>query len=119
MTVAALFALGGLGLAACGGSSPSSTSTTASATRATCQAVAAVLSDGPTPAADPAGYAEAQVLPLRQVRTTDAALHSAIDELAAAYAQVSSTDAGPAATMQLRTAAKRIDALCPGTTVAT
>src|SRR5580658_9784510 len=42
----------------------------AAVTRA-CRQVSAVLADGPDPDSDPVGYAEAQILPLRQVHTSD------------------------------------------------
>src|ERR1700733_15082867 len=48
----------------------------------TCQQVTAALSDGPDPGADPVGYAEAQILPLRQIRTSDPTLKAAISRLA-------------------------------------
>ncbi len=35
----------------------------------TCKQVEAVLSDGPDPEADPVGYAQAQILPLREIHT--------------------------------------------------
>ena len=67
-------------LAACGSSqSPHS------ALPSTCQQVGAVLSDGPDSGVDPIGYAQAQVLPLHQVHTSDTSLRSAIDNLASAY----------------------------------
>jgi hypothetical protein len=67
-------------LTACG--SPQASS---SAVQSTCREVSAVLSDGPTSGADPVGYAEAQVLPLRQIHTSDKTLQEAIDDLATAY----------------------------------
>ena len=55
------------------------------AVRATCAQVSAVLSDGPAPDSDPVGYAEAQILPLGQIHTSDAQLRAAIGKLASAY----------------------------------
>ena len=40
-----------------------------------------MLSNGPDPDADPVGYAQAQILPLREIDTSDANLHQAIDAL--------------------------------------
>ena len=67
-------------LCSCG----SSVHSVAAATQDTCQRVSAVLSNGPDPDADPVGYAEAQVLPLRQ--TTEA----------------------------VAVASKKVDSICPG-----
>lgn len=79
-----------------------------------CQSVSAVLSDGPDPTADPVGYAEAQILPLRQVQTSDRALRSAIDELDGAYEELFSTDGSAAAARAVTEASARLDAMCPG-----
>jgi hypothetical protein len=49
--------------------------------------VSAVLSDGPDPTADPVGYAEAQIVPLRAVRTDDVSLRQVLGQLADAYQQ--------------------------------
>jgi hypothetical protein len=76
--------------------------------------VRAVLSNGPTPSADPVGYAEAQILPLKAIHTSDAALHAVIDRLSAAYQQVYFTEDSPAAKAALRAAGARMDAVCPG-----
>jgi hypothetical protein len=99
-------------LVACGSSS--STASSAEVKR-TCKQVEAVLSDGPEPAADPVGYAQAQILPLRQIRTSDHKLREAIDTLAAAYrafsAQHRAERAGSAA---ITAAVGRVDAICPG-----
>ena len=101
---------------ACG--SPAATGTsTASLTsiQAGCQQVAAVLSNGPDPDADPVGYAEAQVLPLRQVQTSDKALQAAISNLAAAYQGFYHADGqGNAVKAAVTGADKKINSLCPG-----
>jgi len=103
-------------VSACG--SPAATGTsTASLTsiQAGCQQVAAVLSDGPDPDADPVGYAEAQVLPLRQVQTSDKALQAAISNLAAAYQGFYHADGqGNAVKAAVTGADKKINSLCPG-----
>ncbi len=99
-------------------SSPAATGTsTASLTsvQAGCQQVAAVLSDGPDPDADPVGYAEAQILPLRQLQTPDKALQAAISDLAAAYQGFYNAGGhGDAAKAAVTSAAKKINSLCPG-----
>jgi len=94
-------AVAALPLAACSsGSSPS-----AAVTTKTCQQVSAVLSDGPDPGEDPVGYAEAQILPLRQVHTSDAALRSAITRLADAYARFFASDGKSTSAISAVTAA--------------
>jgi hypothetical protein len=60
------------------------------------------------------GYAEAQILPLRQIHTSDHALHLAIDDLASAYQRVSTSNGASAADKAAAHAAKRLDAICPG-----
>ncbi|HXW33803.1 MAG TPA: hypothetical protein VEJ87_04435, partial [Acidimicrobiales bacterium] len=96
-------------LGAC--ASPSS-SRSYSETDRTCADVSAVLSDGPDPAADPVGYAEAQIGPLRELHTTDKVLQTRIDNLDSAYEQLFESNGAKA---QLVTkASARLDALCPG-----
>jgi hypothetical protein len=106
----ALLALAGCGwaLSACG-SGPSS-----EASHQTCQSVAAVLSDGPDPGADPVGYAEAQVIPLRQIHTSDTALQSAIDKLASAYEQFYEAKGSAASQREVTAASSQVNAICPG-----
>ncbi len=100
-----------LALTACGGSSSSS----AAATKKACQQVGAVLSDGPDPDADPAGYAEAQILPLSQIHAPDRRLRAAIGQLDAAYKQVfASNGASTAATRAVASASKKVNSICPG-----
>ena len=101
-------------LAACG--SPSvSAHPSSSATAVTCQKVSGVLSDGPDPDADPVGYAFAQILPLRQITTSDAELQRAIDGLASAYQELyQSNGASASAQKAVSQASSRINALCPG-----
>src|ERR1700735_4274208 len=86
--VLAAAALGGcaLLLTACGSSGSSS----ATAAKTACQQVSAALSDGPDPGTDPVGYAQAQVLPLQQIHTSDQSLQEAVGALAEAYPQFSS-----------------------------
>jgi hypothetical protein len=108
-------------LAACG-SSPSASvpskpaQPSAAAISAACQQIAAALSDGPDPSADPVGYAEAQILPLRQIKTADLALHKAIDELASAYQTEFKTNAAKGSTTAVSKADRAVDAICPGAT---
>jgi hypothetical protein len=74
-----------------------------------------VLSDGPDPDSDPVGYAEAQVIPLRQIHTSDSALQSAIDNLASAYAQFYETKGSAASAKAVTAASSQVNAICPGT----
>jgi len=73
-----------------------------------------VLSDGPDPGADPVGYAEAQVLPLRDIHTSDKALGTAIGDLASAYEQLFTTNGATAAKHAVSEASDKVNAICPG-----
>jgi len=74
-----------------------------------------VLSDGPDPGADPVGYAEAQILPLRQISSADPALRAAISMLADAYQQFFASDGKSSNAKEAVTVASRkLDAICPG-----
>jgi hypothetical protein len=99
-------------LAACGSSSSSDASK--AAVQSVCTQVSAVLSDGPDPGADPVGYAEAQILPLRQIKTSDKSLEGLIDGLASAYQSFSSTNGDAAATKAESAAQNKVNAVCPG-----
>jgi hypothetical protein len=117
--VLTLSALAATALAACGSSSApdaSSTVLNGTAMQQTCTAIGDVLSDGPDPDADPVGYAEAQVLPLRQLTITDPQLHRAVLHLAAAYQAFSTAtgDAGTAAALQVSTSEAAVNTICPG-----
>jgi hypothetical protein len=100
--------------AACGSSSSAAPTSNAEVKRV-CKQVEAALSDGPEPAADPVGYAQAQILPLRRIRTSDKRLHEAIDSLASAYAAFSAGNGTSRRAKNTVTAAvNRINAICPG-----
>jgi hypothetical protein len=104
-----------LGACASGTSASGSQHVSTAAVRATCSQVSAVLSDGPDPSADPVGYAEAQILPLSQIRTSDSQLRAAISKLAGAYrAFFASNGTSGSAKLAVAAASKRIDAICPG-----
>ncbi|QMU71077.1 hypothetical protein [Streptacidiphilus sp. P02-A3a] len=107
-------------LAACG-SSHSSASASASALQGTarqqaCTAVSTVLADGPDADADSVGYAEAQVLPLRQLKLGDPVVGQAVSQLDSAYQAFSTagTAAAPAAAIAVTKAQNAVNALCPG-----
>lgn len=100
-------------LAACGSSS-SKPLPSAQVKQKTCKQVEAALSDGPDPEADPVGHAQAQILPLREIHTTDTRLASAISDLAAAYQKFSSTNGASQANSAVSAATKTIERLCPG-----
>jgi len=106
--VVALVATSALTVSACGSSAPSSM------TRSTCADVAAVLSDGPDQGADPVGYAEAQIEPLRQIHTSNTALQSAIDALSGAYQKFYATNGASTAKRALKNANAAVERLCPG-----
>jgi hypothetical protein len=114
--------LGGLAfslavLLACGCSSSASASARASASvaQSDCQQVSAVLSDGPDPNADPVGYAEAQILPLRHIGVGNPALRGAITQLADAYQEFfASNGKSSSAKEAVAVASKKLDSICPG-----
>jgi hypothetical protein len=90
-------------------------SAAATVAQQTCQQVSAVLSDGPDPGADPVGYAEAQIKPLRQIRTSDETLGKAITTLATDYSDYfSASGHGTSVTTALSSAVSAINKLCPG-----
>jgi hypothetical protein len=95
------------------GGTSGATSSKASA-KHTCQVVAATLSDGPDPDADPVGYALAQVLPLRQITTSDEPLKKSIDRLSSAYETFYKDNGTKAAKKIVATAAKSLNTYCPG-----
>lgn len=98
--------------AACGASTNASAS--GQVARRACRQIEAALSDGPEPEADPVGYAEAQVLPLHRIRTSDARLGRAVGRLASAYAAVLATGDAAQAKSAVASASRAINALCPG-----
>jgi hypothetical protein len=102
-------------LGACSSQAATSKPVSAAVVHTTCTQVSAVLSDGPDPDADPVGYAEAQILPLGQIRTSDAQLRVAISKLAGAYrAFFDSNGSSSAAKLAVTAASKRINSFCPG-----
>ncbi len=105
---------GSLLLDACGSSSASPTRTAVAS--GSCTQINAVLSDGPDPDADPVGYAQAQILPLRQISTSNDKLRAAIEDLGAAYKAVVATNNSGASKQQVSAASNQVDALCPGAT---
>lgn len=112
--IATTSAIGGLLVAPLLLTGCDSTGPSAAGTVTPCQQVSAVLTDGPDPTADPVGYAQTQILPLRQIRAGDARLHSAIDALAAAYQQFVVTDGSASATQAVDRTGRAVDAICPG-----
>jgi hypothetical protein len=109
-----LIAAGLMALALCSCSSPAHS---VAATQNTCQQVSAVLSDGPDPDADPVGYAEAQINPLRHISAPDQALRAAIGQLADAYQEYfTSNGTSSEAKEAVAVASKKVDSICPGAT---
>ena len=114
----ALVASGLLALSAvtaCGSSSRSSANAGSNITQ-DCTAVSDVLSDGPDPDADSVGYAQAQVLPLRQLKISEANLRTAVKNLDDAYQQFSSSTgtAQAAAAVKVSSAQTALNNICPG-----
>jgi hypothetical protein len=113
-TAAAFLALA---VAACGSASSQTPSTVSlgSAAQRDCTSVADVLADGPDPGADPVGYAEAQVLPLRRLTINDATLHHAVLTLASAYAtfSASGTSTRASSARAVTTAENEVNKICP------
>jgi hypothetical protein len=121
--VAGVLACVGLALtvSACGSSGTTAAGTTAphvastTSAQAACQQVTAVLSDGPDPGADPVGYAEAQILPLRQIHTSDSSVGQAITTLANDYSSYfTAKGKGGTVNSALNTAINKINSICPG-----
>jgi maltose-binding protein MalE len=117
----ALIACALLAASALAGCSSSSSAKTNSALQGSvrqqaCTAVAAVLADGPDPDADSVGYAQAQVLPLRQLKLADSSVQQAVGQLASAYQAFSSASgsAGAADAIAVTKAQNAVNALCPG-----
>jgi hypothetical protein len=102
-------------LAACGSSHSSPSTSSASAqVKQTCRQIEGVLSNGPDPEADPVGYAQAQILPLRQIDTSNEQLHEEIDGLASAYEAFSATKGASSAKTAVSAASKALENICPG-----
>jgi hypothetical protein len=115
ISAAAAVALFAVTVAACGSSS-SSSHPAASATllgtqvQQDCTSVTDVLSDGPDPGADPVGYAQAQILPLRQLKLSDAALRGDVLALANAYQALAGGHGSAAAVTK---AENSVNSICP------
>jgi hypothetical protein len=121
LAVLALAAATAATAAACSSSSSTtaSSTTTASALSQDCTAVSGVLADGPDSTADSVGYAEAQILPLSQLKLATPSVQSAVTKLDAAFtafvgAKSSSTQTQAA--VQVTSAENAVNALCPGAT---
>lgn len=113
-TLAAFLAIA---VVACGSSSPraSAAAVLGSAVQQDCTAIADVLADGPDPDANPVGYAQAQILPLRQLKITDAALHHDVLTLASAYQGLRASGGAreTAAAQQVTKAENAVNSICP------
>lgn len=100
-------------VSACGSSTHPTAAATAPVAESTCDQVGDALSDGPDPDADPVGYAEAQIQPLRQIHAASPVLAQAITTLAGAYSSYYAANGTGAAKTALNTAIKKINKLCP------
>jgi hypothetical protein len=103
-----------IAVAGCGSSSSTAAASAVLGTtvQQDCTAVGDVLSDGPDPDADSVGYAQAQVLPLRQLKIGDATLRRDVLSLAAAY-QAVTAGGGAAAAAEVTKAQKAVNSICP------
>ncbi len=112
-SVLGFVALLGVSLAGCGG--PSASASSSAIQHEECTGVANVLSDGPDPDADPVGYAEAQVLPLKQLTLSDPALRAAVEGLDAAYGRFSADNGAQSARYAgaVSVAEKALNKICP------
>jgi hypothetical protein len=99
-------------LSACG--SGSSAPSNSAAVKSACEKVAAALSDGPDPSADPVGYAEAQIRPLAKIKVDVPTLQTAIDNLDSAYKNFFVANGVQLTAAPLARALKRVAAFCPG-----
>lgn len=96
---------------------PKSTAAQAKVTASTaCEQVSDALADGPDPDADPVGHAEAQVIPLDEIKTSDVPLEQAIVRLADAFQTFVHEDGTKSAASVVDSASKQIDKFCPGAT---
>ena len=74
-----------------------------------------MLSDGLDPDADPVGYAEAQILPLRGISVSDQALHTVVIQLADAYQDFyNSSGKSTSAKEAVTVASNKLNSVCPG-----
>lgn len=108
LVVVVVAASGSLFLSACASSS--------TALENACTKVSGVLANGPNRTADPTGYAEAQVGPLLQIKSTDKSLRQALQYLSSAYLEYFNTNGSAPARELLNRATKRVDTICPGVT---
>ncbi len=87
----------------------------AATTQSACERVSAVLSDGPDSDADPVGYAEAQILPLRQFSTSNQSLRDVISQLSDAYQTFfASNGKNSNAKEAIAVTSRKLDSICPG-----
>jgi len=100
-------------VSACGSSTHPTAAAAAPVAESACQQVGDALSDGPDPDADPVGYAEAQIQPLRQIHAGRPVLAQAITTLAGACSSYYAANGTGAAKTALNTAIKKINKLCP------
>jgi sugar phosphate permease len=81
---------------------------------ATCQTITGTLANGPDPDADPIGHAQAQIVPLQKIPTTNAGLKDALTSLSSAYATYVKDDGSKASRQGVALAARQLDTYCPG-----
>jgi hypothetical protein len=103
-------------LAGCSSSSSGadSATTTALPSPPICTQISGVLGNGPDPADDPVGYAEAQIKPLSALHPTNPKLATALVQLDHAYQGAFDTNNSPASKAAVRHAQHLVNAVCPG-----
>lgn len=122
LAVLALAAVTSATAAGCGSSSSAAAASplnSASALARDCTSVADVLSDGPDPTADAVGYAQAQILPLKQISLNESAVRDAVgrlDSAFTAFVAAKSPAAQKQTAAQVTTAENAVNVLCPGAT---
>jgi hypothetical protein len=91
------------------------TAALAKAPASTCQLLNDVFSDGPDPDADPVGYALSQILPLRNLESSDSALMATVSKLESDDEDlVKANGADSLAAAAIKKDDKAIDSACPG-----
>ena len=123
LAVLSLAAVTSATAAACSSSSSTSSTTSASTLDPTsrlaqdCTAITDTLADGPDPTADSVGYAEAQVLPLKQLKINESNVQTTVDRLDAAFTAFVAAKTSAAQTqaaVQVTSAENAVNAVCPG-----
>lgn len=101
-------------LAGCGSASTPAAGHPAVPADNVCTRIADVLGNGPDPAADPVGYAEAQIGPLAAVHSSRPGVQAAITRLDAAFRREFAHGATAATKAAVKAGRRGVNAVCPG-----